>query len=317
LSRRWSKKLRKATRPARHWLLWQTVRAIESLMGALPPRAAIQWGARLGRLGLLVDRRDGRLAQRHLEQAFGAAMSEAQRRRVTRGIFENLGRCGAELCVVRRRGPAFLKDRYTFSGEENILRFVRAGRGAVVVTAHLDNWEMAGHCVTQLLGLRTLVVAQRQSDAMIEQWINDTRRRMGMTVHIRGEDARFLLQRLREGDVLFTLLDQDTGESGAFVPFFGRPAFTLTGPAILAVRTGVPLLTAFSRRNPDGLTHHIHFNEPLEDSVPRDGVAPRGEERDRRAVELTRRATEQIEAAIRQAPDQWVWFHERWKRQPS
>jgi len=106
---------------------------------------------------------------------------------------------------------------------------------------------------------------------------------------------------LARGRVVALLIDQDTRGAGVFVPFFGLPARTPPGPAVLALRSQVAVLTVFIRRRPDG-GHTIAFER-----VP---LPPRGRDT---VVALTARLTAAIEAAIRAAPADWVWWHRRWR----
>jgi KDO2-lipid IV(A) lauroyltransferase len=89
-----------------------------------------------------------------------------------------------------------------------------------------------------------------------------------------------------------------------FVPFFGRPASTSRALAVLALRTGTPIVPIFARRESRG-GHRVIIWPPLELPVPND--------REEATVELTARCTAAIEAAIRQAPEQWLWMHVRWR----
>jgi KDO2-lipid IV(A) lauroyltransferase len=94
---------------------------------------------------------------------------------------------------------------------------------------------------------------------------------------------------------------------GLFVPFFGRPACTHYGPAMLAIESRRPVITAFSHRTADGRLH-LDWDPPLD--IPASGTLRE------RTWELTRRLTDRIEAAVRRHPEQWFWVHKRWKNQP-
>jgi len=111
---------------------------------------------------------------------------------------------------------------------------------------------------------------------------------------------------LARNRIVALLMDQDSRGAGVFVPFFGRPARTPPGAAVLALRTHAPVVTVFIRRRPAG-GHLISFER-----VPVESGAGKGQ-----IAELTARFTGAIEAAIRRAPAEWVWWHERWRRQPE
>src|SRR5262245_20258895 len=111
---------------------------------------------------------------------------------------------------------------------------------------------------------------------------------------------------LERNHIVALLMDQDSRGAGVFVPFFGRPAHTPPGAAVLALRTRAPVVTVFIRRRSEG-GHLITFER-----VPIGRTTGTGQ-----IATLTARFTAAIEAAIRRAPAEWVWWHERWRRQPS
>jgi KDO2-lipid IV(A) lauroyltransferase len=125
---------------------------------------------------------------------------------------------------------------------------------------------------------------------------------VGTGTIVRGApSAGRALRRALRGGVLGLMIDQDTRVEGTWVPFFGRPAYTPLGPAQLAQRLGAALAVSFIERLPDG-SHLLRVSPPLE---PEGG-----------AEELTRTLTAAVEEQIRRVPEQWVWMHRRWRRQP-
>jgi KDO2-lipid IV(A) lauroyltransferase len=133
-------------------------------------------------------------------------------------------------------------------------------------------------------------------------------RERGETIVLpRGSAARATLKALRKHRVVAMPLDQDTppGE-GVFVPFFGRLACTRDAPARIAMRMGVPVVPAFIFRVGESGRHVVRFQPPLE-------MVSRESDPDGAVMENVTRMTRAIEAAIRQAPEQWVWNHRRWR----
>src|SRR6185503_9596798 len=151
------------------------------------------------------------------------------------------------------------------------------------------------------------VVARKVHDAHFDALITRFRGDAGMNVLLR-DDPRFLSQvrdALAQNHIVALLIDQDSRGGGVFVPFFGRPAHTPPGAAILALRTKAPVVSVFIHRRPEG-GHAIRFV-----AIP---IVAGGAGRVR---ELTASFTATIEAAIRRSPSEWVWWHERWRRQPE
>jgi KDO2-lipid IV(A) lauroyltransferase len=180
------------------------------------------------------------------------------------------------------------------------------GGGAIAVTGHVGNWELLAAWVAAL-GYPLTVVGRRVNDLRFHALVAGFRTAAGVEVLLR-DDPHLLVQvrdALRRNRVVALLIDQDTRGAGVFVPFFGRPARTPPGAALLALRTGAPLVTVFIERRPPG-GHLVRFaTEPV---GPRRGAE--------RITELTARLTAAIETQIRRAPVEWVWWHERWRHRP-
>lgn len=249
-----------------------------------------------------------RLALEHLTVAFPAA-TEQERDRIGQGALTNLGRAAMELLMLSSR-PRDRVERWCagFDGEDRLREALSSGRGVIFVTAHAGNWELLGALLARR-GYPITVVATPVYDERLDQRLVAARAAHGIETISRGRAsaARQLLSSIRRNAVLGMLIDQDTNVGGAFVPFFGRLAYTPTGPAAFALRTGAVVVCGFLVR--EGALHHrIVVEGPIE--LIRTG------DPERDAVANTARLTELIERHIRAHPDQWVWFHRRWRRQP-
>jgi Kdo2-lipid IVA lauroyltransferase/acyltransferase len=134
------------------------------------------------------------------------------------------------------------------------------------------------------------------------------RRRFGMEIVYQDESPRKLLRALRDGKIVALLADQDVPRlDGVFVPFFGRPAYTPTGPAALAVASGAELVLAHTLRVGRD-RHRLVVTEP---------IAFDRSDRDRAILEGTRAWCAMLERVIREHPEQWVWMHRRWRTAPA
>ena len=176
-------------------------------------------------------------------------------------------------------------------------------------TGHCGNWEMLGARLPS--GGVPLVTAARQLDnRRLDRFVTASRTRFGGEVVPRGPSAgRRLARALIKNAAVALLIDQDIKDiPGVFVPFFGRPAFTPSGAATLALRMKCPVLPGFIHRRPDG-THVAEIHPPL--PVPTDGTL------EDKVEEMTATATAFIERQIRAHPEQWVWMHRRWRTQPD
>ena len=193
-------------------------------------------------------------------------------------------------------------------GDEAITAALAEGRGLLAVAGHVGNWELLAATMAAR-GFPITVVARRVNDMRFHALIARFRTGAGLEVLLRDDPAFLTTVRdaLRRNRIVALLVDQDTGRgAGVFVPFFGRLARTPPGAALLALRTHTPIVTAFIERRAGG--GHLIRIRP----VPTDGRRGRGE-----VMALTAKFTAEIEAQIRRAPAEWVWWHERWRRQPD
>jgi KDO2-lipid IV(A) lauroyltransferase len=243
-----------------------------------------------------------RLASEHLALAF-PELDAGERDRLARATFEHAGQSFAELGLW----PTIARDPSYVQGNFEVLDAALAeGRGALAITGHSGNWELLAATVAAR-GYGLSVVARRVHDDRFDALIRGFRGARGMDVLLR-DAPDFLAQvraALRQNRIVAILMDQDSRGAGVFVPFFGRLAHTPPGAAVLALRTRAPVVTVFIRRRQEG-GHRITFER-----VPIDRTTGTGQ-----IAELTARFTAAIEEAIRHAPAEWVWWHERWRRQP-
>jgi len=297
MSAAWPKRVRRFLRA-------YAVIALVWLLGRIPFSLALRLGRRGGRLAYHLFGRERRLALAHLALAF-PEWSEAERRDVARRMFESLGMSAVELAQLRKL-DAVLEDYVRLPEEAaRVLHRIRRGRGVVMVTGHLGNWELLfRRCLRA--GFDAYAVGKESHDPRFTALMERIRGRDRVIWRGAPGAARQMLQVFRKDGYLSLLIDQDTKVQGVFVPFFGRLAHTPRAAADLALRTGASVAAIFIRRLPEG-GHEISVEE-----IP----PPRSTDPEAAAWELTAEMTRRIEEAIRRSPHEWVWMHERWKTRP-
>jgi len=291
----------------RHYLEYGAYRSIAGTLSVAPEVLADRLGAGLGWLtARTVPLRWG-VAMSQLELAF-PDRGLSWRRKVARRSYAHLG--AEAIAMVRMGGMprAQIVERTDLRGFELVEESLAQGRGVMVVTGHFGNWEVGGAAVAAR-GHPIDVVVARQRNRLFDERIEWSRERLGLGVIPRGKASARVLESLRAGRVVGILGDQDAREAGVFVDFFGRPASTARGPALLAIRAGARLVVAVSRRLSGGRPRYAVDFESVD--VPRTGDI----RRDVRA--LTQAYTSRLENFIREAPEQYFWLHRRWKTLPS
>ncbi len=297
-------------RPVRRFLLRAGLRFLSpalALLGRLSLRGADRFGSALGRVAFHLFARLRAQAVRHLGIAFGDRMDETQRRRTARASFVLFSSALLEWLVLCRLG----KHRATamvrsVEGWEHVRTAREAGRGLIIVTPHFGLFELMP-VYFRIFDGDGRVVGRQHDDRGLDGLLTDMRRSMGVETVFQRQ-AREMLRVLRDGRSLGILPDQDIDKlPGIFVPFFGREAWTPSGPASLAVTTGAPLMPAFLHRDGPG-RHRLIVRPPLEDP---------GGDREERVRALTLGWCQAFEREIAAAPDHWVWVHRRWDTTPE
>lgn len=280
---------------------------LAAVLGRLPRAPAAWLGRRLGDVLWTVLPGRRRRALDNLAHAF-PELGEAERRRLARASFRHLGLLLVESFALLARSLDDVLSSVRLEGAEHLDAAVQKHGRALLLTAHLGNWELLP--AASRLTSHALTVVVRPLDA---RWLNRLaealRRKAGIELIDKRAALRPVLGALARGRLVGILMDQNASRrEGVFVPFFGRPASTSRAMAVLALRTGAPVLPIFTRREADG-THRVVVHPPIEPA----GEVPK----DQAVTVLTARYTAAIEAAIRQTPDQWLWMHARWRTRPA
>jgi Kdo2-lipid IVA lauroyltransferase/acyltransferase len=264
-------------------------------------------GRRLGDLGYALASRRRKLALANLARAFPDTALSA-RRRICRRSFQHLGVMAVELAGLLSRPLEATLRRIRIDGLEHLHSAMEEHGRALLLTGHLGNWELLP--VACRLTSHRLSVVLRPLDA---PWLDRLARRMRERSEVELIDKRAalrpVLRALAEGAMVGILLDQNASRrEGVFVPFFGYPASTSKSLAVLALRTRTPIVPAFIRREDSG-RHRVVIGAPL-------ALPASGGDVEAAIVTLTARCSEAIETAIRRAPEQWLWMHDRWRTRP-
>ncbi|MFL5548881.1 MAG: lysophospholipid acyltransferase family protein [Gemmatimonadaceae bacterium] len=289
-----------------HRAEYYTMRATIKALSALSWDVACKMGEKLGSLGY----RPLGIRKRVVERQIAAAFPELEHDAVVdlaRQSYAHLGRTFIETALldsIGRNGLQQLVD--TVEGWEEVDDVMAKGKGAVMVTGHIGNWELAGAYVAAR-GIPLDAIVRGMANPLFDAYINHTREAMGMTVVHDSDAVKRTPRSLRAGRAVAFVADQGVmGLASTFVPFFGRPAKTPRGAAVFALRFGVPVIFVVALRKPDGRYRIVV--ERIE--------ATRTGNMDRDVDAVVARFTERLEHWVRVVPAQYFWQHRRWRRQP-
>lgn len=310
LSRAWHDNLRIL------WKSWSRRYRDQALVGlfgilrSLARRAGLertQWlAARLAPLVQAVLASSRRVSRVQLAHAL-PELSAAQRDVTVREMFKGMTCSVAEILVLEDLIHDI--DRHVDAvGLEAMDEALAQGNGVIAITGHIGNWEL----LAAFFGAKGYPVSVIATPVKGEG-LNATNVELRLLANVEtierdsGGSSRQILRTLKRGGILAILMDQNTRGQNVSVPFFARPVPTPVGPAALSLRTGAALVGVFIHRRSDG-RHVVRVSRP--DLPGRARAAEIG--REAWVTEVTARLTALIEAEIREFPQDWVWWHERW-----
>ena len=305
-------------RAARQRLEYLGVASAARFVRLVPRSWALAFGAGIGQLGWWLGLRRA-LVLSNLRQALPEA-SEAARRRIAARAARNFGRTSCEFLRFAGRDRERVSELVQLEGLELLRTVLAEGRGALLVSAHLGAWALY---VTALAaaGIPAALLVGVQHNRRVDELI----------LGIPGDSVRFiskgkgsprqLLQALREGRVIVMVADHYSSDQQVLAPFLGREAYTLPLPGALVARYGLELFRMLGQRVGGG-RHQLRIERVALPSV-RTGLAREqraGEEGAESAASeelrlcVARRMNESLGEAVRELPEQYFWYHDRWKR---
>lgn len=290
-----------------HRAEYYALRSVVAVLHALPWNIACSFGAKLGTIGYKPLGIRRRVVERQIAAAFPELAEPAVNSLALRA-YAHLGRSSIETALLPSIGQSGVLGMVeSVDGFELIEDAISRGKGAILVTGHLGNWELAGAYVAAR-GVPMDVIVRTQANPLFDSYINETRGSLGMTVVRDHEAARRTPRSLRDGRAVAFVSDQGVmGLASTFVPFFGRPAKTPRGAAVFALKYDTPTIFVTALRQKSG-RYRV--------SVERIPIVRTGD-RDADIDAIVASYTNTLERWVRTAPEQYFWHHRRWRRQPE
>ncbi|OIO39293.1 MAG: hypothetical protein AUJ75_01435 [Candidatus Omnitrophica bacterium CG1_02_49_10] len=291
----------------RRYVLYYIAKLVSIFILILPYRVASFIGSLIGYLAYVLLSKDRRTAMDNLTMAMKGELTPSQIKRTIKELFMNLGRNAVELISFPKINKSNIDKLVTAEGMERIDDALKRGKGAMVILPHFGNWELLA-AYFGLKGYPANSVARHIYFDKFDKELERLRTSKGLNLIYRNEPIKNLIRVLKGNGVLGILPDQDINSvDGVFVDFFGREAYTPTGPVKLASHTGAPVFPAFMIR--EGIRHRLVVEKPIELDDTGNAEAD--------VKTNTARWSKVFESYIRRYPSQWVWFHKRWKTRPS
>ncbi len=282
-------------------LIWNALTIFRKTVCALPHERAVALGGSLGRLVERFTKKKSAEAQARCARILG--LSDERAKEIVRGVYDHFGRAATEFARMPLMAPV-MTELVKTDGYEYLEAAFKEGRGVLLATAHIGNWEYAA-CMLAQRGLPINALGADQRDDRITELIRELREAGGVHALGKANDLKAMIKALQAGEIIAVPIDQDARRSGVLSPFLGSPASTPVGPAKLASKIGCAVIPCYSFRNADGITFTTKFLPPMRG---RSGE-PFGENVQTSMDDLNAVLTK----GILEHPAQWMWMYPRWE----
>jgi KDO2-lipid IV(A) lauroyltransferase len=299
------KKIRKNIK---YSLLVIAIKVLLVVIRVLPRKIAMQMFGSLGALTFRILKEERIKTISNLNIAYGHEKSQAEIHAMAKEVFVNLGKSGVEFAIkMGQKNPEqFFKD-LEVRGNEHLQEAIKKGRGVLALISHMGCWEGTALGIP-MLGIPAYAIGKRLGNEQLNTLLFESRGKKGVKTLARGSSYKAILRVLAENNVVGILIDQDTDVRGVFMDFYGKPAHTPIGAAMLAMDSGAPVLPTFYLKKPDD-TYELIFEKEI--SLVKTGNRRKDMEENTRLFHAV------IEKYIKKYPTQWVWMHNRWKTTPE
>jgi Kdo2-lipid IVA lauroyltransferase/acyltransferase len=225
---------------------------------------------------------------------------------IAKGVYRNVAIVAAEFFDLPYITRENIHKWIEVEGQENYEAATVQKKGLLTIIAHFGNWELLS-VAGPLLFQKANIIYRPLDSPVLNNLVEYVRTVNGNELIPKGRSGKKIMRLLKENEGIGVLIDQNVAaREGLFVDFFGRPACTGVGLAVLALQSGAPVLPMFMARQKSG-KYKLIFKPPVEVSQT--------EDYEKDLLENTQRFTKVIEDLVREYPDQWFWIHQRWKTQ--
>ena len=289
-------------------ILGLLLRGLFFLTDHIPNRIIFSFSKQVSSFFMRFSRRYRRRIAHNLQIAFGNSIDKKQLAKIAQSLSENLGLNFAETLISSTTKKKSLLDSIQIHGVEHLEKALSHNKGVLAFSAHLGNFTLIGLKMTAAGFPFHMLVKDPRYPAVAEAFHIMQEGQGGNFIYVEPWERalRQILSCLRKNEIVCLLADEKKSKTGVLVDFFGHPAPTAPGPAVLALRTGAPLVPIFIARSNDGL-QHIYIEPQLELNLKGD--------RSSDIPAVVSAYTKVIEHYIRKYPDQWFWINNRWKKQ--
>ncbi|HOW69861.1 MAG TPA: lysophospholipid acyltransferase family protein [Phycisphaerae bacterium] len=296
-------------KPAIDWIVYVAVRCASTMFQVFPIDLNLRTARFLGRIWYHIMPRHRERAREHLRLAYGDTLTDHQVNDYALRSMQQITMMVVELMFTPRLVNEWTWPRYIrLKGIEQALDVLVTRRGAILVTGHYGSWELVGFMLATL-GFPLTAVMRPLDNPYLNDYLMTARARRGLRLLYKKGATQNAADILVSGGVLGFIADQNAGRKGLFVDFFGVKASTYKSIALLAMEHNVPIVVGCARRVSDRFRYEVECTRVIR---PQEWTG-----RDDPLLWITQQYSWAIEQFVRQAPEQYLWMHRRWKSRPK
>ncbi len=290
-------------------IIYILIRALIFILENLPRKAALRFAGMMGEIAAMIDIKERKLAEENLRRIYGGKWSDTEIKLVARECFVKIALNAADVIQSRNWTADDLRKLVDVEGMEHFDDAFARGKGMVAVTGHIGNFELMAAWFAAVKKIPLLVIGRRLYDDRLDQLVVQNRQRFGIENRPTDASAKTVFSALKLGRMLGVLIDLDSSKiAGEFVPFFGIPAKTASGPIVIGRRTASPVVPMAMFRTEDD-----RFKIKI---LPSFDIA-QTEDKEADVLKALSKCNRALEKLINLDPTQWAWIHNRWKSKPS
>ena len=284
-------------------IVYVCFRALEVVCRLLGRRGSVALGYLVG---LAIQASEGHRHLRiwvHMRRPVGPERA----RSLLRKYYEHLGLLAIEYARLHLFRPERVEEYVEVEGLDILKKAIELGKGVAVLTGHYGNWEILGQ-VLVAHGVPLHVPYKAPANKYLDRHLRSLRNRKGIEVIEKAGASKKSIRVLRAGEVVGLILDQDAGDQGIFVPFFGELASTIPTAAVLARHMDMPILPVVCNRLRSRRHYRVSIRDPIE--------VAHSDDKKRDVLVTTGLCSLAMEDAIMRFPGQWLWAQRRWRTRP-
>jgi len=262
----------------------------------------------LGFLARNIGKRHKGIVKKNLGIAF-PRYTEEKKSKLINDIYRHFSSIFIEIIYLFiKKKPEKILKKIEINNIEILERALEKKKGVILFTAHFGNWELIPLILKKKINTKILAIARESDNPLVEKLVKQSREQMGATIIYKKNSIRTILKMLENNCIVCVLIDQNTIEKEAvFVDFFGHKVSAVPSVSLLHLKKDKPVIPLFVHYENDkivlDLLEEIHFTGTgnLQNDI----------------IQLTQECTTIIEENIKKYPEQWFWFHNRWKTRPT